>query len=93
MFLDHQVQRLHRGDAVSRVRQAGGQALDPTHTQGQGQHQEGAQRLQVLRDGRPRRESSSHQVSMLMSGQRARIFLTFKEPKESIPRNQFRQHM
>jgi hypothetical protein len=75
VFSDHQVQRLHRGDAVPRVRPAGGQALDPPHAQGQGQHQEGAQRLQVIRDGRSRRESSSHQVSMHMNGQRARIFL------------------
>ena len=61
-ILDHQVQRLHRGDSVPRVRPQGRQALDPPHPQGQGQHQEGAQRLQVLRDGRARREQTSHQV-------------------------------
>ena len=57
---DHQIQRLHRGDPLPRVRPTGGQALDTADPQGQGLHQEGAQRLQVQRDGRARGEQTPH---------------------------------
>ncbi|KAH8341128.1 hypothetical protein KR067_005649, partial [Drosophila pandora] len=58
---DHSVQRLHRGDAGPRLRSPGGQAMDKTDAKGQGRHSQGAERVQVLRDGRPRRQSSSYE--------------------------------
>lgn len=59
---DHPIQRLHRGHAGPRLRSAGGQAVDKTDAKGQGRHSQGAERVQVLRNGRPRGQSAFDEV-------------------------------
>jgi len=59
---DHPVQRLHRGHAGPRLRSTGGQAVDKTDAEGQGRHSQGAERVQVLRNGRPRGQSAFDEV-------------------------------
>lgn len=59
---DYQIQRLHRGDPLPRLRETGGQALDSADTKRQSFHQERAQRLQVQWNGRPWRKQTLNKV-------------------------------
>ena len=65
--MNAQVQRVRGGRARGGVRPHGRQALDSTHTAGQGLHPRRAQRVQAERDGRARAEQTVHKVPLSSS--------------------------